>query len=406
MTEQPPPTAQREPHPGDDAARQAAPLAPQAPAAQAAIPVEPAAATAEPAPKLHPKPRIALWDNARFALIVLVLVGHMVSTVRTESQFGFAIYVYIYLFHMPAMILLSGMFSRADSSPKIVRSTLQLLAVWLVWEGVWALIHLVLEGQAPGQGFLIKPAWTLWFLVTLVTMRLLLPYIARLRHPLVVSCVLALASGLSPVLGTEFSAARTLVFLPFFVLGWLARDRGWIDGIWFTRPTKRLRVFAWAVFAALALVFLCVPNLIKIWRLDRWLTWRDSYETTLERAPIGALQPDTWWSTALVGIPATAALLFLAALLTFALLIVLPRSTTFCTKWGSRTLFVYLLHGPIVYLLRTSGVIDDVHAWGLLGVPALVIMAVALSALLSMRWVTVVFGPVIEPKIDWLLKRG
>ncbi|WP_395966755.1 acyltransferase family protein, partial [Brevundimonas diminuta] len=72
----------------------------------------PTTAPARPAAK----PRIAVWDNARFLLIVLVVIGHAISTVRTDSQLGFALYAYIYLFHMPAMILLSGMFSRPDSS--------------------------------------------------------------------------------------------------------------------------------------------------------------------------------------------------------------------------------------------------------------------------------------------------
>ena len=60
-------------------------------------------------------------------------------------------------------------------------------------------------------------------------MRILLPYIARLRHPLVFSILVALTAGLSPAIGVEFSASRTLCFLPFFVAAWLAKDRGWRD---------------------------------------------------------------------------------------------------------------------------------------------------------------------------------
>lgn len=356
-------------------------------------------------PKAAKRPRIALWDNARFLLIVLVVVAHVVSTARTQTSLGFALYAYIYLFHMPAMILLSGMFSRPETTPKAVKSTLQLLVTWVIWEGLWALEHLLLEGDAPGRGFLIKPSWTLWFLVTLVTMRILLPYIAQLRHPLIVSSVLALAGGLSPVIGTEFSASRTLCFLPFFVAGWLARDRGWLDGAWFTRPSRALRAATWGVLGAIALVFVLVPGFKGFWRIDRWLTWRDDYATRWESAPIGSWQPEGWVATGAAGVAVAAVLLFVALVMTLALLILAPRRETFFTKWGSRTLFVYLLHGPVVYLMRESGFVETIGTLGSPGVLLLVAIGLALTALLSMKWITVVFRPVIEPRIDWLLRR-
>ena len=360
---------------------------------------------ATPAPGSTSRPRIALWDNARFILIVLVVVGHVISTVRTESTLGFALYAYIYLFHMPAMIVLSGMFSRPESSPKVVKSTLQLFVTWLIWEGLWALGPFLFEGETLGRGFLVRPSWTLWFLVTLVTMRIVLPYIAQLRHPLIVSSVLALAAGLSPVIGTEFSAARTLTFLPFFVAGWLARDRGWLSGDWFMHPRPALRGVAWAALGVIALAFFVVPNFQGFWRIDRWLTWRDNYATVWNRAPIGEWQPEGWWATGAAGIPVAAGLLLVAMVMTLALLIVAPRSATFYTKWGSRTLFVYLLHGPVVYVMRVSGFVDAVNGVGWVGLLLLIAIGVGVAALLSMRWVTVVFRPIIEPRVGWLLRR-
>src|SRR5690606_16530799 len=128
-----------------------------------------------------------LWDNARFALIVLVVVGHAISTIRADTGLAYGLYVYIYASHMPALIALSGIFAKADVTPKIVKSTVQRLATWLVWEGLWAVVNFFFRGRVPGENFLFSPAWTRWFLVTLVTMRILLPYLSRLEHPLVVS---------------------------------------------------------------------------------------------------------------------------------------------------------------------------------------------------------------------------
>ncbi|MFA7498588.1 MAG: acyltransferase family protein [Leucobacter sp.] len=356
-------------------------------------------------PRAPQKTRVALWDNARFVLIALVVIGHVISTVRTDTALGFGLYAYIYLFHMPAMIMLSGLFSRAETSPKAVRSTVQLLLTWLVWEALWAVIRFFAEGKLPGSGFLINPAWTLWFLVSLVTMRILLPYLARMRHPLLVSIVLALAGGLSPVIGTEFSAARTLVFLPFFVAGWLIRDRGWLDGAWFTRPSRRFRAAAWGVLVAIALAFAAAPRLQEVWRIDRWLTWRDDYFRVFERAPIGDWHPESWGAVAAGGIAVSAVLLGLAALMTFAVLVVVPRGRGAATVWGSRTLYVYLLHGPIVYFLRSSGTIEVISDWGPLGLPTLIILGLVITVILSTAPVARVFRPIIEPRTDWLFTR-
>ncbi|PRI12459.1 acyltransferase family protein [Leucobacter massiliensis] len=351
------------------------------------------------------KPRIAVWDNARFLIMTLVVIGHAISTIRTDTSLGFALYAYIYLFHMPAMILLSGLFSRAEATPKAIRSSLQLIVVWLGWEGIWAAIHFFVNGRAPGPNWLVSPAWTLWFLVTLATMRILLPYVAQLRRPLLTSIIIALAAGILPAVGTPFSASRTLCFLPFFVAGWLIRERGWLDDDWFARPSRRSRALAWAGLAALALAFALTPQLREFWRIDRWLTWRDDYAWLFAHAPLGDWAPQQWFWVTLSGVAVSAVLLALAAALTLALLLVTPRGRSAVTEWGTRTLYVYLLHGPVIWVLRETGTVAAVGRLGTAGVLAIACFGIALAILLSMAWVPRIFRPLIEPRIDWLLRR-
>lgn len=351
------------------------------------------------------KTRVALWDNARFILIVLVVAGHAISTIRTDTALGFGGYAFIYLFHMPAMIALSGLFAKPEATPKAARSTVLLLATWLLWEVLWALLHFAVNGRGLPETWLVAPAWTLWFLVTLVTMRILLPYIARLRHPLIFSIAVALAAGLSPAIGTQFSASRTLCFLPFFVAAWLGVDRGWFRGDWFLRPARALRAAAWALLALVAAVFVALPGLRDIWRIDTWLTWRDDYAWLFDRAPIGAWAPTEWWAIALGGSGVRLALLVVAAAMTLALLLIVPRGHSIITVWGARTLYVYLLHGPIVWALRESGAIDWLGDFGAPGVLAVFAGGVALALVLSMGWVSRLFRPVIEPRFEWLTSR-
>lgn len=342
---------------------------------------------------------------------MLVVIGHLISTVRTDTELGFALYAYIYLFHMPAMIALSGLFSKPEVTPKAIASTVQLLVVWLAWEGIWALLRGLVEGKQLSQSFLVSPAWTLWFLVTLATMRILLPFIARFKHPLLLATALALIAPLLPAIGVNFSAARTLAFLPFFVGAWLARERGWLSGDWFMRPSARLRAAAWGLLAAVAGVMAALALLPGgfrgAWRIDRWLTHRDSYAWMFERAPIGSWNANGdgvagWLSVAAGGVLVGALLIAIATAMTLALLIVVSRTHSVFTVWGARTLYVYLLHGVIVWALRESGVVDAVGSLGWVGIVLLTLIAAGIAAILSMKWVSTVFRPIVEPRIDWM----
>ena len=349
--------------------------------------------------------RVALWDNAKFLLIVLVVVGHLISTVRTETDLGFALYTWIYLFHMPAMILLSGIFAKPDLSSKVVVSTAQLLGTWLVWELIWAGIRLLGGEQAAGERFLVSPAWTLWFLVSLATMRILFPYVARLRYPLTCSVVIALLAGLSPVIGSEFSASRTLCLLPFFVLGWKLRAMGWSEREWFARPNGRVRVVAWGALAAVAAGIVLVPHLEDQWRIDTWLTWTDHYGLLFADAPPFGFAPAHTATLVLVGMSLRLGLLAIAAGMTLALLIISPRGESRMTAWGAQTLSVYLLHGPIVWALRQFGVIDAIGALGVSGIAILIAAAIVLTIILASRPIARLVGLITTPRIGWLFTR-
>ena len=58
------------------------------------------------------KSRVAKWDNVKFLLILLVVVGHVADLYTKNSHVLAAIRFYIYIFHMPAFIFVSGLMSK------------------------------------------------------------------------------------------------------------------------------------------------------------------------------------------------------------------------------------------------------------------------------------------------------
>lgn len=361
----------------------------------------PAQSPSEPTPS----GRVALWDTAKWVVIALVAINHVLGTIRTQTETAFGIYTFSFFIHMPVMMLIAGYFAKTDVGARAIRGVVQLVAVWVVWECIWAAIRFFGEGESLAADFLVSPAWTLWFLVSLATMRVALPYIAKLRRPLLCSIVIALAAGISPAVGGDFSASRTLCFLPFFMLGWAAHERGWLSGAWFERPTIALRSAAAACMAGVALYF-TLTSPLDYWRLDTWLRWRDSYFVLFEDAPVGDLSPEAWWGTAVAGITIRASLIALQLAMVLAVLLLVPRRHSIITDWGARTLYVYLLHAPIVWVMRQTGVVDAFAQWGPTGVIALTLMGLAITAALSTYWVARVTRVLIEPNLTRLLRAG
>jgi fucose 4-O-acetylase-like acetyltransferase len=313
--------------------------------------------------------------------MVLVVFGHSIEGLRTPGGASTAVYDVVYAFHMPAFLLISGWFTRAEPlDRRALGGTAKLVITWLAAEGAWVGIRALLGRPPISSTFLVTPSWTLWFLVSLIAMRILLPYIAMLRWPLITTTVLALAAGLSPVIGTQFSASRTLALLPFFVLGWRMRQAGIGERDWFLAPTARLRVGAGTVLVGVGagvLLFMQAPIFT-----DQLLFWRRGYEAQGFDDVTGALL--------------RVLMLGVAAAMTLALLILVPRRSFRLSALGRNTLPVYLVHAPLVVLARKFHIDDAIGAMpGAMLI--LLLIAVVLVPLLASRPIAWVTRPITDP---------
>jgi fucose 4-O-acetylase-like acetyltransferase len=370
-----------------------------APAATAPIrePARPVAATTPttatrtdgpaPAATPAPAPRVAVWDNARLIVMVLVVFGHLIESIRGTAAVD-DLYALVYAFHMPAFLLMSGVFASADRlSPKRLAGTAQLLATWLVVEFAWVLLRTVNGDHPFPSTFLVMPKWGCWFLVSLFTMRVLLPYVALLPYPVVLSFLVALGVGLMASIGQEFSVSRTLTLLPFFLLGWAIKQRCLDRRSWFQAPSVPLRLAAVVTFAAGAAAVLLITAMPHFsWEL---FTWRRGY-AAMHYSPMR-------------GVALRAATLAIAAAMTFALLLLVPRRTRWFTRLGENTLYVYVLHIPIIQAFQTWHLDARIAQVPLSAVVAFVI-AVALTLVLSQPVVKRLTGWLLEPR--WLFKRA
>ena len=270
-------------------------------------------------------------DRAKGILIFLVVLGHLLArTSPWESPILGAPMYFIYMFHMPAFVFLAGITAKSNKLAERVLTYFVLLATVLplMWGWMW------IFGLNPDYEFL-RPFWYTWFLLSMAWWMITVPFIERFpRTMLVASLVVGLFGGLLPILDTELSAARTMAFWPFFVIGKLYGKQiiGWAGSlaIW-----QKLGLSV-AALAAVGYFYLDQVD-------HNWLYG------SLNFAHFGVSVPEGVGLRLIVDLG--------AVLLTLALLTWLSNTKDTLATIGKHSLAVYILHGFVVRGLQP--VLDD-----------------------------------------------
>jgi fucose 4-O-acetylase-like acetyltransferase len=336
------------------------------------------------------KPRVAFWDNARFVAVTLVVVDHAIQRLVHSSDHALVVYLFIYAFHVPAFATISGYFSKSGplTSEQTKKVLTSIVLPYIIMESIWTLIQWIVEGK---QSFNpTQASWTLWFLLALGIFRLVLPYLALLKWPLLWALVLSVGVGYMQNVDTTFSLSRAFGILPFFLLGWQLRQWNIMDrwatavrGVWWIRAAAIAILGSWVVV---------LVAFLDLWRdidLRHWFFYDRSYH---------ALGDDDW-TAGLVRL----ALIGLAVLLVAAFFVLIPRSPTWMTGFGQATMYIYLLHSFVLYPIRQSGILGGEHSSDLWLI-GMILFAVGVSILLASAPVRRIFRPFIEPRAKWLFR--
>lgn len=169
-------------------------------------------------------------DGMKFVLICMVILGHF-----SYYDYGIRVNKFIYAFHMPMFVMISGYLTHPQSFARFTRSSLKLLALYLIFQTG----HLVYNTLVKGIPFTLEgymnPALALWYLLSLFiwrcAYRLFRPMGIKPFYALVISVLLAVLAGFVPM-GDEYLAfQRPFSFLPFFVFGLMLKDKALLNKI-------------------------------------------------------------------------------------------------------------------------------------------------------------------------------
>ena len=277
------------------------------------------------------------FDNLRAGLIYFVVLGHMIELVT--SRLLDMVYVMVYLLHMPLFVFVSGYFARYDAKKLLFG----LIPLYIVFQ----LMYISFLRFGFGHTWLhiqfTTPHWIMWYLFALVFWTLLTPMLefsGKNRFSaflaIFVSFALGLLAGFDGSIGYFVSLSRIFYFLPFFVLGFYAKNFCADFPNLFTKWRYRLS-FGFMSLGIAALVFLYFE------RIDlRWFWGAFSYESLSYSGYSVHVRALKYFATVILSI--------------FALSFV-PRVKLLLSYIGKRTLPVFLLHGFVVLLIREANLV-------------------------------------------------
>lgn len=321
--------------------------------------------------------RNAYFDNAKVILIFLVVFGHLIQPFIGESEGINTLYMWIYTFHMPAFIFLAGFFAKGSGNlTYIFNLAKKLLIPYLCFQLLYTLYYVWL-GKTGWQG-IFYPQWSLWFLFSLFSWHLLLIGFKKIPafFSVTVAMMIGLIVGYFEEVGHLFSLSRTFVFFPFFLFGyWCTKEQV----MWLKRKAIKIGSLIILIIGAVAIYF--APDLNS-----GWLFASKSY---------GELQMPAYGGAARLFVYATSTLMAMSVLAW------MPRKQQWFTSLGTKTLYVYLLHGFFIQFFRQKELFEATH---LLDVIWIGLIAAMIVLFLSSQSVLGIWQPVIEGKMS-ILKR-
>ncbi len=286
--------------------------------------------------------RDALFDNIRFILIFLVVLGHTLSPIGKQPDAIQLIYKFIYLFHMPAFMLLSGYFSKNVEKCRDTAVQKYLLP-YLIFNLLSSVIYLYQGGKAWYVLDIFYPRWGIWFLLVLFVYRFVLKDLVRIRLMLPLSFVIGLLAGCFDKLDSDFAWGRIFGFLPFFILGYYLTAEH-IEKI------RKLPKYIPVLTGLLSVGFILFTHFNQKYDWTSFLNFshqmyflRDSYR----ECGLGTFD----------GLICRAAIYLFALLITFTLIALTPRKKTYLATVGKNTMTVYILH---LFILNE---IKDLSIW-------------------------------------------
>ena len=158
-------------------------------------------------------------DFLKYLLICMVVLGHFIGLYQYRTGIAGGLYTWIYSFHMPLFVFISGYFSKHINECR--RKTIDtLLYPFILFQAI-NIIYTFFIPYEPLIGNIFYPYHQNWYLLALFWWRCFIPYRRFFKKWIVIafSILLSLSVGFFPEWNGFLGLYKTAYFLPFFVFG-------------------------------------------------------------------------------------------------------------------------------------------------------------------------------------------
>lgn len=170
-----------------------------------------------------------LFDNLRAFFIILVVWGHLLTSMKGDYTSIRSIYIFLFFFHMQAMTFISGYFSK--NLEKIRSNAFATIFIPYLILNVCMYLYNIFILHVDYFGIrLLRPYWGMWYLLALFIWKFFLKDLIKIHFLLPFSIILAVLCGFSGEFSEYLALSRLVCFLPFFLLGYYC-SREHIDKI-------------------------------------------------------------------------------------------------------------------------------------------------------------------------------
>ncbi|ELC8430752.1 acyltransferase family protein [Clostridium perfringens] len=282
------------------------------------------------------KNRNYLIDNSKGLLIFLVVLGHSLEFIRKDYEVARLLYVFIYEFHMPVFVFISGYLSKNVEKGRR-NAVRNFLTPFLLFNIIWNLITLVgplfLRGEftelPSEQAFsFFTPGWALWYIFAMFLWKILLPDLLKFKNIFILSVIAGIFVKLSGEFGSYMALSRTITFAPFFLAGYYSSEEKLKRFRKFTRfniLNKVPSILILIIGVLIALIFVNYSNIA-----DEFF-WADRSYSNFN-------------IEIFTGILLYIAVYIIGFAFVYVFINLMPENQTFLSKIGKNTLSVYFLH--------------------------------------------------------------
>lgn len=277
-----------------------------------------------------------LYDNIKGFLIVLVVLCHLLGCAMAKSDtFVRAFVLFIYYFHMPLFIFISGYFSK---NPDKCRENAfrSLFLVYIVAQIFWVIFKYLTNGSTHYIENFLDPGYAIWYIVALFFWRVFLKDLVKLKGILIIAFLISPLIMFLPKEQMILAINKTVGFLFFFLLGYFCTKE----------HIAKIRKIPW--FVALPLLILILGGTYLL-LAKGVLPYGGTKAIFMYTATMPELVDD--FGTAWLGLAAYYGSMIVALLCSVLVIAASPGRKTFLAKIGGDTLPLYLSHTYFIILL-------------------------------------------------------